>query len=143
MTDIQIRLSGADPIGETAALWEWLRGEPQLRGLVRAVPAPPAEGELGGAVDLLQVAAGASGVAGVLARSLTVWLRTRRSHLRVTVTRADGGGTTTVEVSNLDPGQVEGVLRRTLDGSGDGSGDENKDGDEHRAGGGGGGGERA
>ncbi|MFI1524638.1 effector-associated constant component EACC1 [Kitasatospora cineracea] len=113
MTGAQIRLSGADPIGETAALWEWLRGEEQLRGLVRAVTPPPGEGELGGAVEVLQVALGATGAAGVLARSLTVWLRTRRSDLKVTVTR---DGATTVEVSNLAPDQVEGILRRALDG---------------------------
>ncbi|MEV7215364.1 hypothetical protein AB0O31_19995 [Kitasatospora cineracea] len=114
LTGAQIRLSGADPIGETAALWEWLRGEEQLRGLVKAVTPPPGEGELGGAVEVLQVALGTTGVVGVLARSLTVWLRTRRSDLKVTVAR-DGGGETTVEVSNLAPGQVEEVLRLALD----------------------------
>jgi hypothetical protein len=114
LTGVRIRLSGADPIGETAALWEWLRGEEQLRGLVKAVTPPPGEGELGGAVEVLQVALGATGAAGVLARSLTVWLRTRRSDLKVTVTRDDGA--TTVEVSNLAPEQVEEILRRALDG---------------------------
>ncbi|MFC8720073.1 hypothetical protein [Kitasatospora sp. NPDC057198] len=133
MTGIQIRLSGDDAIGETAALWEWLRGEDRLRGLVRAVASPPVEGELGGAVDLLQVAVGTTGVAGVLARSLTVWLRTRRSHVRVTVTRSGGDDTTTVEVSNLDPGQVEEVLRRTLDGGGGGGGDTGTGGGGERA----------
>ncbi len=118
MTSAQIRLSGADPIGETAALWEWLRGEEQLRGRVRAVASPPGEGELGGAIEVLQVALGTTGAAGVLARSLTVWLRTRRSDLKVTVAR--GGDTTTVEVSNLAPGQVEEVMRRALAGGTDG-----------------------
>ncbi|MER5639198.1 hypothetical protein ABT095_19835 [Kitasatospora sp. NPDC002227] len=117
MTDIQIRVSGGDAIGETAALWQWLREEDGLRGRVKAVAPPPGERELGGAVEILQVALEATGAAGVLARALTVWLRTRRSDVKVTLSRSpEGGRTTTVEVSNLDPAKVEEVLRRTLDG---------------------------
>ncbi|MER7844005.1 hypothetical protein ABTZ03_08645 [Kitasatospora sp. NPDC096077] len=117
MTEIQIRLAGRDTIGETAALWEWLREEDEFRGRVRAVTRPPGAGELGGAVEVLQVALGTTGAAGVLARSLTVWMRTRRSDVKITVSRSPGGDTTTVEVTHLDPGKVEEVLRAALDGT--------------------------
>lgn len=113
MVDAQIRLSGGDKIAETAALWQWLCGERQLAGRVRAVTPPPGEGELGGAVELLSVALGSGGAVAVLARSLSVWLQSRRSGVKVTVTGPDGT-TATVEADNLRPDDVVPLITRVL-----------------------------
>jgi hypothetical protein len=45
-----IQISGGDNIAEFAALWEWLRGERALTGLVRPVRGQLGETELGGGV---------------------------------------------------------------------------------------------
>ncbi|GAA2158412.1 hypothetical protein GCM10009760_61370 [Kitasatospora kazusensis] len=111
--DAQIRLSGGDEIAETAALWQWLRGERQLAGRIRAVTPPPGEGELGGAVELLSVALGSGGTAAVLAGSLSTWLQSRRSGVKITVTGPDGT-TTTVEADNLRPDEVLPLITRVL-----------------------------
>ncbi|KND23825.1 effector-associated constant component EACC1 [Streptomyces acidiscabies] len=88
--DVGIRVSGGDEIAELAALWDWLRGERDLRGLVDAVRRPSAEGELGGAFDMLTVALGSGGAVAVLARSLTSWLSSRRPDVTLTVTGVTG-----------------------------------------------------
>ncbi|MFD8749515.1 hypothetical protein ACFV0O_00805 [Kitasatospora sp. NPDC059577] len=84
--DARIRVIGGDEVRETAELWDWLRRERALAGLVRAVPTPPADGELGGVTQVLEVALGAGGAGAVVARALAVWLRTRRSDVTAEVT---------------------------------------------------------
>jgi hypothetical protein len=112
--DAQIRVAADDEVAEVAELWEWLRGERALAGMVRAVQRPPGEGELGGAVDVLTVALGSGGAAAMLASSLTTWLRTRRSAVTVTVTTE--AGTVKVDAHNLKPDDVLPVLQRVLSG---------------------------
>ncbi|MEU9046175.1 MULTISPECIES: hypothetical protein [unclassified Kitasatospora] len=84
--DARIRITGGDEVRETAELWDWLRRERALAGLVRAVPTPPADGQLGGVHEVLEVALGAGGAGAVVARALEVWLRTRRSDVTAEVT---------------------------------------------------------
>jgi hypothetical protein len=110
--DAQIRVVGGDEVEATASLWEWLRGERGLAGLVRAVPRAPREGELGGAFDALAVALGSGGVGVVLARSLVAWLQSRRPE--VTVTVETDAGTVKVDARNLKPGDALPLLERVL-----------------------------
>jgi Effector Associated Constant Component 1 len=116
--EAEIRVSGSqgsevDGVGELAALLEWLRGERGLAGAVREVRVPPGPGELGGAVEALVVALGGGGAAGTLATSLFGWLRTRRPHLKVTVTR--GGDSITIEAGQIRDGDVLPLLREVLE----------------------------
>jgi hypothetical protein len=66
--DVEIRISGGDEIAEYAVLAKVLNGDRELAGRVRTVMSPPAEGELGGVVDVLVVALG-SGVSAQTGRS--------------------------------------------------------------------------
>lgn len=112
--DACIQISGGDEVGEIADLREWLRGERQLAGMVRAVPSAPGPAELGGAADVLAVALGSGGAGAVLARSLTVWLQSRRADVAVTVKTETGA--VTVSAQNLDPADARAVLMRVLPG---------------------------
>ena len=75
----------------------------------------PAPGEMGGAVDVLVIAAGTGGVLTVLANSLSVWLaKPRRSSVTVTVERPDG---TRVEITGEHLRSVDeltGILETSL-----------------------------
>ncbi|MGA5868725.1 effector-associated constant component EACC1 [Streptomyces cinereoruber] len=92
-------------------LREWLRAEPELRGLVGRVPVPPpgrdAMGALGELVPLLLQP---GGLTVTLAASVVAWLQTRRGSQTVTITRPDG---TQVVVTS------EGVRGLTPEASGD------------------------
>jgi len=55
--DAQIQVMG-DTGGELAALSEWLQGEDELRGRIRAVHGAIGDTELGPVVELLTVALG-------------------------------------------------------------------------------------
>jgi hypothetical protein len=118
--EAEIRISGSggndiDEVGELAALLEWLRGERGLAGAIREVRSPPGAGELGGAVEVLTVALGASGAAGTLATSLFGWLRTRRPTLKVTVTK--GTRSVVVEAGKVRDTDVVPLLREVLEAS--------------------------
>ena len=89
-----------------------LRGERELIGLVRAVPSPPREQEMGGAVEVLAVALGSGGVGTVLARSVLAWLQTRRSSVVVTV--ETDKATVKVDARILGSGDALEVLQRAL-----------------------------
>ncbi|MGW5714969.1 effector-associated constant component EACC1 [Amycolatopsis sp. NPDC003865] len=86
-----LRISVDDRPDEIRSLADWLRREDQLRGRVSFRPAArPADGEMGGVVDVLSVAFGAGGAGAVLAGTLSTWLASRRADLKVTVTARDG-----------------------------------------------------
>ncbi|MFI8459487.1 hypothetical protein ACIRST_33540 [Kitasatospora sp. NPDC101447] len=115
--DARIAVTGGDEVRETAELWEWLRHERELVGLVRAVPTVPAEGELGGAVEVLEVALGSGGAGAVLAGSLSTWLRTRRTDVTVIVTTP--ARRVELDVRGLKPEDVAPLLREVLSGGDD------------------------
>jgi hypothetical protein len=96
--------------GELAALGEWLQGEDELRGRVRAVPRRIGETELGPVTELLTVALGAGGAGTVLASSLKTWLLTRRTTAKVTVEH--GGRSVTLDVETV--GEVGPLLEQIL-----------------------------
>ena len=94
--ETRLVVEGAESAAALASLNEWLRRADELRGRVRPVPKVPAPGEMGGAIDVLVVAAGAGGVLTVLANSLSVWLAKPRRSVTVAVERPDG---TRVEIT--------------------------------------------
>ena len=102
--------------GELAALYEWLQGEAEFRGRIRAVRDPIGETELGPVVELLTVALGAGGAGTMLASSLKTWLLTRRTTAKIVVESA--GRSVTVDVQNAgDVGQLlEQILKASDDG---------------------------
>lgn len=51
-----VSVSGGDEAAELVSLYEWVRGERSLAGVVRLVRRPPGEGELGSWFELLAVA---------------------------------------------------------------------------------------
>jgi hypothetical protein len=109
----EVRIVGGSD-GELAALYEWLQGEDELRGRIRAVHGPIGETELGPAVELLTVALGAGGAGTVLASSLKTWLLTRRTTAKIVVKSA--GRSVTVDVENAgDIAQLLGQILKAGD----------------------------
>jgi hypothetical protein len=97
--DAQIQVMG-DTGGELAALSEWLQGEDELRGRIRAVHGAIGDTELGPVVELLTVALGAGGAGTVLASSLKTWMLTRRTTAKIIVKSA--GRSVTLDIQNAD-----------------------------------------
>jgi len=108
--EAQLLLGGADRFEEVASLEDWLRDEPELRGLVRRTSPPAGPTELSSGVgEVLTVVLGTGGAAGVLARSLNTWLRTRRSTVTLTVSAKDRSAT--LHAHNVDGPQVDETLK--------------------------------
>lgn len=112
--EAEIRISQGDEITEFTSLWEWLSGERALTGAIRAVRGRPAETELGGAFDLLAVALGSGGAGVTLAKSLAIWLQTRRPDVTITVTSPSGS--VTVKAHQVRDGDVLPLLQEVLRG---------------------------
>jgi len=92
---MEIRISVADgDLADLESLDDWLRGEPELAGLVRLDGLPPREGELGALAETIIVAVGAGGAittAGpALAGALKAWLSHRRPDVTLEITKPDG-----------------------------------------------------
>jgi hypothetical protein len=96
--DVEIRLTDGK-FDDLASLGRWLGEESELRGKVRWGPAPIKDTELGGVTDLLAVAVGAGGAATMLAQSLKIWLETRRTTAKLTLTAE--GRSITIEISTV------------------------------------------
>ncbi|MCP2335944.1 effector-associated constant component EACC1 [Actinomadura rupiterrae] len=110
--DARIKVNGGDTVQETAGLFELLRGDRALTGRVRAEPAPPREGELGGATDVLVVALGSGGAAAALTNVLVAWVKTRRPDVSVTVTTPRGS--VKIDTKDLPADAVLPLLREAL-----------------------------
>jgi hypothetical protein len=113
--DVLIGISGGDEVGELTALAGWLGAERALQGAVRVVRGDIGEAELGGGLDALSVAVGSGGVGVALAQSLSVWLRARRSDIKVTVT----AGGRTIEVDARSVSDPAALITRVLEGADD------------------------
>ena len=109
--DVQVSVAGPDSTGETVALAKWLRGHRELQGRVRAIPRPPTDSELGGALDVLSVALGSGGAVAALAHSLAVWLTSRKADVKLIVKR-DGRS---VELSALRVADAEALIKQILE----------------------------
>jgi hypothetical protein len=106
----ELRIASHDQFAELASLRDWLRDEPELRGLVEPVARHAGETEMsGGAIDLLTVLLGSGGIAAVLARSLNTWLKTRRP--TVTLTLTVKGRKVTLNAQNVHSKQVDETLK--------------------------------
>jgi len=79
-------ISVVDADDELRSLLDWLRQEDDLRGRVHLTPVVAQPGHMGGISDSLSVALGSGGALTVLATSISVWLKHRRSDLTVEIT---------------------------------------------------------
>jgi hypothetical protein len=89
--DVRVLLSDADDVhDELSSLRTWLSAESEFRGRVRLERAPIQDGQMGALADALQVGLSEGGTLTVLAGSVAVWLRQRRSKLTVKIVNPDG-----------------------------------------------------
>ncbi|GAB2749833.1 effector-associated constant component EACC1 [Kitasatospora kifunensis] len=109
---VWLSVEGEERVEGLAELSDWLRLEPELRGLVSLADAVPGPRELGAVSDVLVVALGAGGTVSVLAASLKAFLsQPRRSDVRIVVSAPDGRQ---LEVDAKRVEDVEAVLRQVL-----------------------------
>lgn len=95
---------------EQRPLRAWLERVPGVQ--VEQTAVPPGDGEQG-AVDVLTVLAGSSGVLAMAIRTLPEFIRSRRSSLTLTV-KIDGGKEYTLRAENLD--ELPSFIEKMLDG---------------------------
>jgi hypothetical protein len=89
--EARVELGGSDDVqDELLSLRQWLSDEEEFRGRVQVEQAPIQPEHMGAVADALQVALSNEGALTVLAGSVAVWLRQRRSKLRVKIVNADG-----------------------------------------------------
>ena len=89
--EARLEVSGSDEAhDELILLRNWLTDEPEFRGRVRLESRPIEAGTMGGLAEALTVALASGGALTVLAGSVSVWLRQRRSKVRVTIVNPDG-----------------------------------------------------
>ncbi|MGR6922943.1 effector-associated constant component EACC1 [[Actinomadura] parvosata] len=86
---VHLRVEGDNAGDELRDLYAWLGEEPELRGRVRIVEAPPEPGALGAAPGLLNLLLGAGGGLATAATVLVAWLGTRRGEVSVKAGRGD------------------------------------------------------
>jgi hypothetical protein len=116
---ISVGVDAKSPGSVLGSLYRWLRNYPGLGGCVTPSQAGPGEGELGGTVDVLVVAAGSGGALTVLAGALGSWARSWRSQrggtaAEVELTLTPDGGRT-VKVNIRGAADVEQAVLRVLD----------------------------
>jgi hypothetical protein len=109
----QIRVDGDSSPEELRNLTAWLKAEDDLRGRVALTGAPPAPGEMGSLADVVTVALSSGGAITVLAGSVAVWLRQRRSDITIEITAAGTGRS--VKISADRVADAEGLIRSVLD----------------------------
>ncbi|MGX1127924.1 hypothetical protein RKD49_000114 [Streptomyces glaucescens] len=87
-----VQAETGDHVSATDELYDWLRQDPELRGLVRRDLADSAPaGAMGGAwSELLTLLLAPGGPTAAAGAALVVWLQNRRSNVTVTINRPDG-----------------------------------------------------
>jgi hypothetical protein len=101
------------------SLWDWLRREPELRGLIRVGHPPTPTGTMGIPVELIvALSTTTAAVASVLARSLSVWIIQQRSDVSLRVT-GPAGQRVTLDAKRIT--DAEKLLRAVLETTGAGS----------------------
>jgi hypothetical protein len=104
----------ADALAEFESLHGWLAESTSLRGAL-TLEQTMKPGEMGAVSDVLVVALGSGGAVTALAASLGSWLLSRRSHVKIKVTAADGSSIELdVKRAKGDQAGVEELLRETL-----------------------------
>ncbi len=107
---VTITASGvADIHGEVAALRSWLNLDDSYRGRVEVVRNAVEPGEMGSVADTLVVALGVGGAGTALINTLALWIKTRRSAVRLKVREA-GGREIELEADNLK--DIDNIIER-------------------------------
>jgi hypothetical protein len=106
----QLRVAGGDSVEEFASLREWLRDEHDLSGRVHSTDraVKPTDLSGGGLVEVLTVVVGSGGAAATLARSLNIWLQTRRANVTLTVSVGDRSAS--IQATHVDGQKVDEAL---------------------------------
>jgi len=89
MASLTVAVAGG-PDGDPASLADWLLEADELRGAVRLVAPPPAEGELGSIAQELLIALGPGTGVTAVAGIVIAWLRRRVGNVRLKIHREDG-----------------------------------------------------
>lgn len=97
MADLYISVNGQDV--DDDSLWDWLRGEPELRGYLHRGEGDAPTGAMGASTELI-VAVTSSGAVAALARSLQVWFRQLRSEVDISI-RGKGGQEVKVKAKHV------------------------------------------
>ncbi|MFJ8086231.1 hypothetical protein ACIQ6Y_37390 [Streptomyces sp. NPDC096205] len=89
---LDVQAASGDHAGATDELYDWLRQDPELRGVVRRDLADSAPaGAMGGVwSELLTLLLAPGGPTAAAGAALVVWLQNRRSNVTVTINRPDG-----------------------------------------------------
>jgi hypothetical protein len=114
--DIELRvLESQDPVEELSSLYDWLSRDDAFRGRVRMSRAAPKPDEMGAVVDVLLIALGAGGAGTVLAGSLSTWITSRRSTVRLRL-RYGKGREVEIDADRVkDPGAFLAQALREID----------------------------
>lgn len=107
--------AGRDIVGELASLRGWLGREAAFRGRVQVERQPIESGHMGGIADALTLALGAGGTVTVLANSVSVWLKQRRSDVSIEVSSSNGKKVTVTAKRVPDPETLIKTVLRTDD----------------------------
>jgi hypothetical protein len=112
--EIRISADGRDRVAYLESLSDWLRAEPELNGRVSVISAEPREGELGGIMDAVVVAAGSGGTLSILAASLKTWLsRPHGTDVRIVRVESDKSKVE-IEAHRLDRATADELIRKAL-----------------------------
>lgn len=98
-----------DDDSATEELFEWLQDEPELRPFIALQPRRPADGHLGGAVEIAIAIVSTGGPLTILATSLRTWLRHRGITVRLQTGDID------VEISADRAMDAEKLIARILE----------------------------
>ncbi|MEV6826571.1 hypothetical protein [Amycolatopsis sp. NPDC051102] len=110
---MDIAVSVDDPALQES-LFDWLRGDPELRPAVKNRHAAPKPGELGTIADAIMISVGSGGALTVLASALKAWVqRPRGKHVVLRVSRGENGEQTTeIEADRVGSEDIEAILDR-------------------------------
>ncbi|MFC6081546.1 effector-associated constant component EACC1 [Sphaerisporangium aureirubrum] len=113
MERVRLAITGDDADVATESLWEWLSGEPELRGRLTSSTASPRRDTMGVAVEFVVAVASGLGALNALSRSLVAWLREQRSDVTVEVT-GPGENKVTLTAARIKPADAERMLERAF-----------------------------
>ncbi|MFF5156345.1 hypothetical protein ACFY3N_08840 [Streptomyces sp. NPDC000348] len=120
--------AGERAAGAGDGLYEWLRQDPRLRGLVRReTPVSPPAGAMGAWSELVTLLLAPGGPTAAVGAAVVVWLQNRRGNQTVTVNLPDGTQVVVAseKVRGLDSAGTSEVaerIARALDRQSDGTG---------------------
>lgn len=112
--EIRISADGDDRVAYLESLSDWLRAESELQGRVTLANSVPRDGELGGPIAALVVAASSGGTLTVLASALKSWL-SRPLGTDVRIVRVESDKTKVeIDAHRLDRESADWLIRKAL-----------------------------